>query len=147
LHARWSEETQQVFAACEARVDTRWGRALRCRLVRETDGQPARSLYAHLFEHTSFSETSLCDEVDRIEAWLLAHQVPLFDLNAGNFVVADHGGRPRLICVDAKSTLAGKELLPFSRWSSRMMQRKIARRAERLRQRIRYALAERAPPL
>lgn len=147
LHARWSEETQQVFAACEAHVDTRWGRALRCRLVREDNGQPARSLYAHLFEHTPFSAASLCEEVDRIESWLLARRVPLFDLNAGNFVVANNGGRPRLICVDAKSTLSSKELLPFSRWSSRLMQRKIQRRAERLRQRIRHALAELAPPL
>lgn len=146
LYARWGEQTHDVFAIDQALVDTRWGRALRCTLVREADGQPARSLYAHLFAGTAFSADALCQEVDRVEAWLLARHVPLFDLNAGNFVVATVAGRPRLICVDAKSTLSGKELLPLSRWLPSLMRRKIQRRAGRLRQRIRHALAELPPP-
>lgn len=146
LHARWGEETQQVFAPCLDLVDTRQGRALRCQLVRDAQGQPARSLYAHLFQGTRHTAEALCREVDRIEAWLLAHRVPLFDLNAGNFVVADVDGGPRLVCVDGKSTVSGKELLPFSRWSTTLMQRKIRRRAGRLRQRIRRALAEHRAP-
>lgn len=146
LHARWGEQTHEVFAVDQALVDTRWGRALRCTLVREADGQPARSLYAHLFAGTSISAEALCREVDRIEAWLLARHVPLFDLNAGNFVVANTDDGPRLICVDAKSTLSGKELLPLSRWLPHLMRRKIQRRAQRLRQRIGHALAELPPP-
>lgn len=146
LHARWGEQTHEVFARCHAQVDTAWGHALRCELVRESDGQPARSLYAHLFDHTPFHADALCAEVERIEHWLLARHVPLFDLNAGNFVVLRTDSGPRLICVDAKSTLSGKELLPLSRWSRHLMQRKIRRRAERLRQRIRHALAKAGAP-
>lgn len=145
LHTRWGEETHDVFARCTGLVETRWGRALRCTLVREADGQPSRSLYSHLFAGTAYTASALGAEVDRIEAWLLARQVPLFDLNAGNFVVTDVDGHPRLTCVDGKSTLSGKELLPLSRWIPHLMRRKIQRRAERLRQRIRRALAEPSP--
>jgi hypothetical protein len=66
----------------------------------------------------------------------------LFDLNAGNFVVVPHGDQVRLICIDAKSVVSGKEILPFSRWSKRLMRRKVARRAQRLRERIRAALQD-----
>lgn len=147
LHARLGEAAHEVLAACEAIVPTRWGRALRCQLVRDRDGAVARSLYSHLFEGTPHPADALCAEVDRVEAWLLAHRVPLFDLNAGNFVVAGTAGQPRLICIDAKSTVRGKEPLPVSRWIPRLMRRKIQRRAERLRQRIRRALAEPSPAL
>ncbi len=148
LDARIGAGLDAWLAPCRGIVATGWGPALRCALIRDAGGAPARSLYAHLFEGTGFSATSLCAAVDAIERELLAHDVPLFDLNAGNFVVTDAGTgmQPRLICVDAKSTLAGKEILPFSRWSRRLMHRKIRRRAERLRQRIRAALADTPPP-
>ena len=146
LRRRLDTSATEVFASCDGIVATQWGPALRCELVRDADGAPARSLYAHLFEGTPYPAAALCTEIDRIEAWLLRHRVPLFDLNAGNFVVAGTPEQPRLFCIDAKSTLAGKEILPISRWSRRLMQRKIARRAERLRQRIRAALADAPPP-
>lgn len=146
LHARIGGDLDGWLAPCRGIVDTGWGSALRCALIRDADGAPARSLYAHLFEGTGFSAASLCAAVDAIERKLLAHDVPLFDLNAGNFVVTGTGAAPRLICVDAKSTLSGKEILPFSRWSRRLMHRKIRRRAERLRQRIRAALADAPSP-
>ncbi len=146
LHARLGDSLDDWLAPCRGIVATRWGPGLRCALIREADGSPARSLYAHLFEGSRFGAPSLCAAVDAIERRLLAHDVPLFDLNAGNFVVTGAGAKPRLICVDAKSTLDGKEILPFSRWSRRLMHRKIRRRAERLRQRIRAALADASPP-
>lgn len=146
LHARTGGGIDAWLAPCTGIVGTRWGAALRCVLVRDADGAPARSLYAHLFEGSRFTASSLCAAVDAIERELLARDVPLFDLNAGNFVVTGAGMEPRLICVDAKSTLSGKEILPFSRWSRRLMHRKIRRRAERLRQRIRAALADAPPP-
>ena len=74
------------------------------------------------------------------EAFLLARGIPLFDLNAGNFVVVPAGAGARLVCVDAKSTVAGKELVPVSRWIPWLRRRKVRRRAERLRQRIRSAI-------
>ncbi|WP_181444290.1 YrbL family protein [Pseudoxanthomonas sp. z9] len=146
LRARIGPALDGWLAPCTGIVATRWGPALRCVLVRDADGAIARSLYAHLFEGTRSSPESLCAAVDAMERELLAHDVPLFDLNAGNFVVAGSAAQPRLVCVDAKSTLSGKEILPFSRWSRRLMHRKIRRRAGRLRQRIRAALADAPPP-
>lgn len=146
LRARIGSALDGWLAPCTGIVATRWGPALRCVLVRDADDAIARSLYAHLFEGTRSSPDSLCAAVDAMERELLAHDVPLFDLNAGNFVVAGSATQPRLVCVDAKSTLSGKEILPFSRWSRRLMHRKIRRRAGRLRQRIRAALADTPPP-
>src|SRR5690606_23562572 len=79
---------------------------------------------------------SLCRALDRFEAWLLVHRIPLSDLNAGNLAVVERDGEPWLMCVDLKSTLSGRELVPLSRWSWTLMQRKLLRRCQRLRQRI-----------
>ncbi|WP_167285002.1 YrbL family protein [Marilutibacter alkalisoli] len=128
------------IAASHGIIETPAGPALRCELVRDADGRPAPSLYALLYETPRFTADALCAAVDDFEAWLQWHAIPLFDLNAGNFVVIDGDGGPRMICVDAKSTLSGKELLPLSRQLPALRRRKIARRAERLRKRIRTAL-------
>lgn len=82
------------------------------------------------------------------------NEIPLFDLNPGNFVVVPKAQGVTLVCIDVKSAAGAKQILPFSRWSGRLMQRKIARRAQRLRQRQRIidalppapALAGRQPP-
>jgi hypothetical protein len=102
-------------------------------------GRPAPSLYALLEGVPRWPADALCAAVDDLEAWLLAHRVPLFDLNAGNFVVVEAQGRPRLVCVDAKSTVSGRALLPLARWIPALGRRKVARRAARLRARIRAA--------
>jgi hypothetical protein len=119
-------------------VRTPAGPALRCSLVRDA-GRPAPSLYALLEGVPRWPADALCAAVDDLEAWLLAHRVPLFDLNAGNFVVVEAQGRPRLVCVDAKSTVSGRALLPLARWIPALGRRKVARRAARLRARIRAA--------
>ena len=161
LHRRHGDALAGRFAACHGVVDTRWGPALRCDCVLLDDGTPAPSLYKCLFgeplpaspcgsRHAgeAFAAmaaptgappevSALCAAVDDFEAFLLACGIPLFDLNAGNFVVLPTGWGVRLVCVDAKSTLSGKELLPFSRWIPWLRRRKLRRRAERLRQRIR----------
>ena len=139
LHARLGGRLDGQVAPCVGLVDTPAGRALRCALVTGTDGSPAPSLYALLFGagRGRHHADALCDAVTRFEAWLHANAIPLFDLNSGNLVVTGDAGRPELVCVDVKSVLGGKEVLPISRWSRRLMHRKIARRAERLRARIR----------
>lgn len=171
LRARLGSRIDGVFAACHGIVDTAHGPALRCDCVRDADGTPAPSLYRCLFGPSDgerlgeafgneirdareiayrYDADALCAAVDRMEAWLLEHHVPLFDLNSGNFaVVADERPAaedgpaivPRFVCVDAKSLVAGKELLPISRWVPALMRRKLRRRAQRLRQRIRDARA------
>ena len=144
LRKRLAERTDGYLAACHGLVETANGPALRCDCALLADGSPARSLYRHLFEGPRFPAEKLCAAVDAFEAWLLENDVPLFDLNAGNFVVVPRGDALALVCIDTKSVLSGKEILPFSRWSRRLMQRKIRRRAQRLRQRIVAASADSA---
>ena len=140
LHARLGSALDGRIAACHGLVATPEGTALQCECVLLDDGRPARSLYSHLFETTEHDAGALCAAIDRMEAWLLHHNVPLFDLNAGNFVVRRRNGELQLVCVDAKSVVSGKEILPFSRWSRPLMHRKLRRRARRLRERVVAAL-------
>ncbi len=144
LHARLGDALADFVAPCDGIVDTPQGPALRCGLVRDAQGLPARSLYAHLFETTPYTAAQLCTAVDAFEAWLLRHEIPLFDLNSGNVVVIEDAGQPsglRLVCVDVKSILDGREIVPVSRWVPWLRARKLRRRAERLRTRIRSRLA------
>jgi len=149
LRERLGAQLDGRIAASHGIVATVWGPALHCDCVCLADGTPAPSLYRLLFEEPRYPAEPLCAAVDAFEAWLLAHDVPLFDLNAGNLVVVPAGaGQPggglRLVCVDAKSVVTDKEIVPLSRWSRRLRRRKIARRAQRLRQRILNALS--GPP-
>ncbi|WP_162350629.1 YrbL family protein [Pseudoxanthomonas gei] len=152
LRARLGDALDGWVARCHGLAMTRAGVALQCECVLQEDGRPARSLYSHLFETTGHDPAALCGAIDRMEAWLLRNNVPLFDLNAGNLVVSSRAGQVELVCVDAKSVISGKEILPFSRWSRVLMHRKLRRRAQRLRQRVAAALADgpalagRAPP-
>ena len=152
LHARLGHALDARIAACHGLVSTPSGTALQCECVLLPDGHPARSLYSHLFQTTQHDAHALCAAIDRMEAWLVRNDIPLFDLNAGNFVVVSRNDEVELVCVDAKSVVSGKEILPFSRWSRRLMHRKLRRRAQRLRDRVvaaladRPALAGRAPP-
>lgn len=140
LRTRLGDALDGRLAACHGLVATRAGVALQCECVLQDDGRPARSLYSHLFETTDHDAATLCGAIDRMEAWLLDCRVPLFDLNAGNLVVSSRAGQVELVCVDAKSVISGKEILPFSRWSRTLMRRKLRRRAQRLRERVIAAL-------
>ncbi len=141
LQARLGTALNGKIAACHGLVATPFGTALQCDCVLLDDGRIARSLYSHLFETTEHDAATLCAAIDRMEAWLLHNNVPLFDLNAGNFVVASTNGAVELVCIDSKSVVGGKEILPFSRWSRALMHRKLRRRAQRLRERVSAALA------
>lgn len=141
LRACLGTQTEGWIATCHEVAATPHGEALRCECPLRDDGAPARSLYHHLFVDPAFPASDLCAAVDRFERWLLLHEVPLFDLNAGNFVVLPRAGGLHLVCVDVKSTIAGKEIIPVSRWFAPLLRRKIRRRAQRLRQRINTVLA------
>ncbi|WP_149195008.1 YrbL family protein [Luteimonas suaedae] len=153
LRARLDDGLSLHVAECEGIVATPAGRALRCRMVADGNGDVAPSLLHCLTTPAAgASAAALCAAVDRFEAWLLAQRVPLSDLNPGNFVVVRRDGALALVCVDVKSVIAGKELIPVSHWSWTWMRRKIRRRAARLRDRIRasmepYALAASPAPL
>ncbi len=141
LYARLGASIENYIATCHDIIDTPRGKALQCDCMLASDGTPAPSLYYCLFVEPRYDADSLCAASESFEAWLIEQRIPLFDLNAGNFVVQTQGDTLRLVCVDAKSVLSSKEILPLSRWSRRLMQRKIARRAQRMRARIRNALA------
>lgn len=141
---RFGDAIDARFARCTGLVATPHGLALRQRCVTDADGRPAPSLFALLAAPSPFDPERLCEAVAAFERWLIEHRVPLFDLNAGNFVVAGDAAAPRLVCIDSKSLAAGKEIVPLSRLVPALMRRKIARRAERLRRRIREARASAA---
>ena len=141
LRQRLRARTDGKLAACHGIVATPHGIALRCDCIVLDNGRPARSLYHHLFVQPHYPADVLCEAVDAFENWLLDNGVPLFDLNAGNFVVVPYGDRAALVCIDVKSAASGKEIVPISRWFKPLMRRKIQRRAQRLRQRISAALA------
>lgn len=137
LRARLGKTLDEHVAPCVGIVQTPAGPALRAHLVADAGGGPAPSL-AMLLDGSaaSLDPGALVRALDRFEAWLLAHRIPLSDLNAGNLVVVRRGGEQQLMCVDLKSTLSSRELLPLSRWSWTLMRRKITRRCERLRRRL-----------
>lgn len=142
LHARLGAALDGYVAPCIGIVHTPAGPALRARLVTGADGGPAPTIASLLDAGPwTFDPAAVALALDSFQAWLLAHRVPLSDLNAGNLAVVGRGGVARLVCVDVKSTLAGRELVPLSRWSWRSMRRKIARRCGRLRNRLQSAAA------
>lgn len=139
LHARLGNALDGYVAPCVGIVQTPAGPALRARLVADGAGNAAPAVAALLDGGPAaapFDFAALARALDGFQAWLLAHRVPLSDLNAGNLAVVQRGDAPWLVCVDVKSTLSGRELVPLSRWSWTLMRRKIIRRCGRLRQRI-----------
>lgn len=145
-----AEELDGHVATCLGLLPTAWGHALCCERVRQADGTTAPSLNELIAAGVPCGSTALCAAVDAFEQWLLQHRIPLFDLNGDNLRVLDAGHQPRLVCVDAKSIVSGRELIPLSRRMPPLRRRKLGRRAERLRQRIRAAqattVASRPPP-
>lgn len=137
LHARLGAALEEHVAPCIGIVQTDAGPALRSRLVADADGQPAPTI-AMLLERgpTALDADTVVQALDRFEAWLIAHRIPLSDLNAGNLALVEGVGPTRLVCVDLKSAHSGRELVPLSRWSWTLMRKKIARRCQRLRSRI-----------
>ena len=137
LRARLGETLDEHVTPCVGIVESPAGPALRVHLVTDAAGEPAPSL-AMLLDGSAApcDPVALVKALDRFQAWLLAHRIPLSDLNAGNLVVVRRGDRQRLMCVDLKSTLSSREVVPLSRWSWTLMRRKITRRCERLRRRL-----------
>lgn len=140
LHARMGDDLLGRVAPCIGIVQTGAGTALRARLAADASGRPAPSIASLLGRGPGgFDPTALVLALDGFEAWLLANRIPLSDLNAGNLVVVERDGGLGLVCVDLKSTVSGRELVPLSRWAWPLMRAKIQRRCQRLRERIRAA--------
>src|SRR5690606_9994456 len=85
LRARLGDAMDPHVAPCAGIVETRAGPALRARLVADAAGDPAPTIAALLDDRvTAFDPAAVARALDHFEAWLLAHRVPLSDLNAGN---------------------------------------------------------------
>lgn len=137
LGERLHEHTAQVFGL----VWTPDGLALWVERVMDGDA-PARRLAYWLTEEQRYPVKTLLEAVDRLETFLLANRIPLFDLNTYNLLLREEAdGSLCLVSVDLKSVALGKKLLPLSRWSRLMMRHKVRRRVQRLRERIRRDLA------
>ncbi|WP_156025705.1 YrbL family protein [Simiduia agarivorans] len=140
-YQRWQQRSDarfsDFFSPCVAMESTPHGEALRCELVCSDDGSLARPIYYYFSHQAPFSQAALHRALDQFEQYVHINRLPLFDLNAGNLlVVIDSKATPRLVCADAKSLDARKELLPLSRWFEWARRRKVNRRFQRLHQRI-----------
>lgn len=150
LRARLGDVLDEHVAPCLGIVRTAAGPALRVRLVAGPGGGPAPTIATLLDAGDAAAPgvdpAAVSRALDRFQAWLLAHRIPLSDLNAGNLALTQQDDRPRLVCVDVKSTLSGRELVPLSRWSWTLMRRKIIRRCGRLHRRLEAAALPLAEP-
>jgi hypothetical protein len=142
LRRRLGGRLHAHVAECFGLVWTPHGLALWSKRVTNEAGEPALRLHHWLTVDQRYPAGCLLEAVDRLEAFLLEHAIPLFDLNTYNLLVTEApDGRLGLVSVDIKSVALGKKLLPLSRWSRFLMRWKIRRRAARLRQRIREELS------
>ena len=126
------ELLHQYFAACLGLERVEKKLALRCELVRSDGGEIASSIYHYIHQQQPLDQAKLLAELDAFEAWLIQHDIPLFDLNSGNIVIQHIGQELKIKCIDIKSTLRSKEIIPVSYWSKTLMHRKIKRRMGRL---------------
>ncbi|WP_018232655.1 YrbL family protein [Thioalkalivibrio thiocyanodenitrificans] len=142
LRRRLGPVLHRHVAECFGLLWTPEGVALWSRRIVNEDGTPARRLHHWLTVERRYRADTLLEAVDRLEAFLLEHSIPLFDLNTYNLLVCeDAHGQVRLVSADIKSVALGKKLLPLSRWFPVLMRHKLHRRAARLRCRIREAPA------
>lgn len=108
------------------------GWILSTELVRNEDGSVAKSLYHYIQQRSALNTNAVLNAIDEFSQFLQQYNIPLFDLNSGNLVVKHTAQGLTLCCIDIKSIARGKEILPLSYWSVRLMKKKIKRRADRL---------------
>lgn len=144
------DDLTQYFSPCFALEMTPWGEALLCEAAVDLNGNLAPSLLDVLSGRSPTQDCQeasdqLCLAVDRFTNYLIRHDIRLFDLNPGNFSVIAEAGGFRLLCIDVKSLVVSKELLPVGRYFKSLAHRKIVRRSHRLKERIRLSLASNRP--
>lgn len=118
-------------------VETSDGRGLVVELIRDADGGPSRHLKDWLQSTPPVAAAPLLDRLESLFELLLENKVWLMDLNLTNFAVQikpDGTPWPRL--VDIKRLADKKELFQVSGWSGRLMRRKLERRIERFRAKV-----------
>lgn len=122
------------------------GFGLVCQRIYNADGTPAHSVDYYLRNPTSISSSVINGALDEFETFLLARDIPLFDLNAGNILIQFTDTGARAICIDTKSLGRAKEILPLANWVKCIRQKKISRRFGRLKSKVSRILGPRAAP-
>ncbi len=133
------------MARCISLDASAQGLILRCELVQSADGQIAKSLFHYMQHPDEMNPDALCAALDQFQAWLIKYNIPLFDLNSGNLVVQRDGEQLQLKCIDVKSVLRSKEIIPVSYWFKKLMHNKIKRRIARLKVLIQCNIQKKAP--
>ena len=133
------------MARCLEVQKAKHGVALRCELIKSSDGEVAKSIFHYLQQQQAIDPDALCAALDRFQAWLIKYNIPLFDLNSGNLVVQRDGEQLQLKCIDVKSVLRSKEIIPVSYWFKSLMHKKIKRRIARLKKLIKANIQKKMP--
>lgn len=120
------------MARCLSFEQVNQGLMLRCELVQSVNGHVAKSLFYYMQHQEGIDPDLLCAALEEFQIWLIQYNIPLFDLNAGNLVVQHTAQGLKLKCIDVKSVLRSKEIIPVSYWSKQLMHKKIKRRITRL---------------
>lgn len=132
------EIVDRYIAQCLSLAPSTQGLILRCELIQSADGEVAKSLFYYMQQQQQLLDAQmLCTALDQFQDWLIQYNIPLFDLNSGNLVVQRDGKQLQLKCVDVKSVLRGKEIIPVSYWFKKLMHKKIKRRIARLKDLVR----------
>jgi len=125
----------------EGAVSTNLGPGLAFELIRDSDGQMSRRLADCLAGQPQDVE-QFVDLVDELYAFVRQHDVPLFDPNLHNLLVQRRSDqRDRLVVIDWKGGAANRELIPLSTLLPTHARRKVTRRFERIRKKLRTRAA------
>lgn len=140
LHQRIGADLARFAPRFLEWVATDLGAAIAVDLMRDADGAIATPLKQYVWERGL--EPPLLAALAEFSAFWVRERVPSRELLLHNVVVRQLGGGAlRLVAVDG---LGNADLLPLSRWSARLAERKAVRKVERLRTRIDVLLATRA---
>ncbi len=132
LKSRIGSAATEFFTEVVGIVDTQYGKGLVCRRALNSDGTSAQPIHHYYTHENDISLDQLVAAIESFGNCLLQHDIPLFDLNAGNLMVLKNRGNITIICVDIKSLGVSKEIIPLSVWFRVFRQKKLTRRIDRL---------------
>ena len=140
LHQRIGPDLARFAPRFLEWVATDLGAGIAVDLMRDADRAIATPLKQYVWERGLAPPLSAA--LAEFSAFWVRERVPSRELLLHNVVVRRlSGGELRLVVVDG---LGNADLLPLSRWSARLAERKAARKVARLRTRIDALLATRA---
>ncbi len=125
------------LSRCHGFVETDAGNGLLCDCIRDYDGTVSKTVWDIVVHHSSCDMEVLLETVDRFCAYLIEHDIFLFDINLKNVALQvrkDAGWQAWAI--DLKGPYDNKEFLQLSSRITFLGRRKLKRRTEELLERI-----------